>query len=339
MLALLLALAGGLGRMRLLAAIQPPDVTQVILDCFELPSRAPPTAPAAPIPRNGLSDLEDRLHGSAPIRLATRRIAVDTLPKMVRRTLGQLGLLVAGLAAAVPAGAVPMAFQGTLSLVFSEGALGEITAQASGVTDVDTDSLRFALPAALFQLSGALDGPAAGPVERVEVEAANAAGWPDGEPRAPCTPLVCVAGGLGSMPLPGTLRLHLRDGPGVISLPMSLLGRVPSPPGGVLDVTVGSASGVTARLAGREWVPWTWTAWAATTAPFPDTVHRDDDRTPGGAGLLQLVTPIRISIDGDFRSGLSGYARLDLRFVPEPGALGLVATGLLGLASLAVCAR
>jgi len=34
------------GRMRLLAAIQPPDVTQAILDCLELPSRAPPIAPA-----------------------------------------------------------------------------------------------------------------------------------------------------------------------------------------------------------------------------------------------------------------------------------------------------
>ncbi len=40
------------GRMRLLAAIHPPDVTQAILDCLELPSRAPPTVPA-------VSDLEE----------------------------------------------------------------------------------------------------------------------------------------------------------------------------------------------------------------------------------------------------------------------------------------
>ena len=38
--------------MRLLATIQAPDVTQAILDCLELPSRAPPTA--APVP-----DLDD----------------------------------------------------------------------------------------------------------------------------------------------------------------------------------------------------------------------------------------------------------------------------------------
>jgi len=36
------------GRMRLLAAIQPPDVTQAILACLDLPSRAPPVAAALP---------------------------------------------------------------------------------------------------------------------------------------------------------------------------------------------------------------------------------------------------------------------------------------------------
>ena len=35
------------GRMRIMAAIHPPDATRRILDCLGLPSRAPPTAPAA----------------------------------------------------------------------------------------------------------------------------------------------------------------------------------------------------------------------------------------------------------------------------------------------------
>jgi hypothetical protein len=38
------------GRMRLLAAIQPPEVTQAILGCLDLQSRAPPTAAALPDP-------------------------------------------------------------------------------------------------------------------------------------------------------------------------------------------------------------------------------------------------------------------------------------------------
>jgi hypothetical protein len=34
--------------MRVLAAIHPPDATQAILECLDLPSRAPPRAPALP---------------------------------------------------------------------------------------------------------------------------------------------------------------------------------------------------------------------------------------------------------------------------------------------------
>ena len=42
--------------MRLLAAIQPPDVTQAILACLGLPSCAPPAAPALTDPH----DAEER---------------------------------------------------------------------------------------------------------------------------------------------------------------------------------------------------------------------------------------------------------------------------------------
>ncbi len=38
------------GRMRLLAAIHPPEATEAILECLDLPSRAPPTAGALPDP-------------------------------------------------------------------------------------------------------------------------------------------------------------------------------------------------------------------------------------------------------------------------------------------------
>jgi hypothetical protein len=34
------------GRLRIIAAIHPPDTTRKILDCLGLPSRAPPLAPA-----------------------------------------------------------------------------------------------------------------------------------------------------------------------------------------------------------------------------------------------------------------------------------------------------
>jgi hypothetical protein len=44
--------------MRLIAAIQPPDVTAAILHCLELPSRGPPAVPAVPDPEEWPGDFE-----------------------------------------------------------------------------------------------------------------------------------------------------------------------------------------------------------------------------------------------------------------------------------------
>ena len=41
-------------RMRILAAIHDPTAVQAILECLDLPSRPPPTAPARPDPAEGL---------------------------------------------------------------------------------------------------------------------------------------------------------------------------------------------------------------------------------------------------------------------------------------------
>jgi hypothetical protein len=48
------------GPMRILAAIHPPDTTRAMLECLELPSRAPPIDPARP-------DGEKDLVGAAPL--------------------------------------------------------------------------------------------------------------------------------------------------------------------------------------------------------------------------------------------------------------------------------
>jgi hypothetical protein len=56
------------GRMRILAAIHPPDVTQAILECLQLPSRAPPAAAARP------NDAEE----GGPRSISMREAALDT---------------------------------------------------------------------------------------------------------------------------------------------------------------------------------------------------------------------------------------------------------------------
>ena len=49
------------GRLRILAAIHPPDVTRKILDWLGLPSRPPPLTPAAPADTFPLQWAEDRV--------------------------------------------------------------------------------------------------------------------------------------------------------------------------------------------------------------------------------------------------------------------------------------
>jgi len=56
--------------------------------------------------------------------------------------------------------------------------------------------------------------------------------------------------------------------------------------------------------------------------------------SPGGAGTLVLVTPLRIVTN--VAGSLAGFGVLTLTYVPEPGTLVLVG---LGVASLAVLGR
>lgn len=56
--------------------------------------------------------------------------------------------------------------------------------------------------------------------------------------------------------------------------------------------------------------------------------------TPAGGGSLSLVTPIAISFPGGIGArfgGFLGAARLELQFVPEPGALAMLGSGALAL--------
>jgi hypothetical protein len=86
--------------------------------------------------------------------------------------------------------------------------------------------------------------------------------------------------------------------------------------------------------------PWTTGTVTARATDYPATslVYKGtDQRTPGGAGNIQLVTPFVVRYTEN-RTPWTGYqvgvAIADLQFVPEPGALLMLASGLTALAGL-----
>jgi hypothetical protein len=71
---------------------------------------------------------------------------------------------------------------------------------------------------------------------------------------------------------------------------------------------------------------------ALNTAPHTIMGTGVDNRTAGGAGTLVLVSPTVVNLGA--LGTLASIATLTLTYVPEPGTLLLLATGVAGLAAI-----
>jgi hypothetical protein len=70
---------------------------------------------------------------------------------------------------------------------------------------------------------------------------------------------------------------------------------------------------------------------AAAGIPVTITATAYDKRTAGGAGTVQLVAPVNAKLNGGLLGTLPVVGILTLQFVPEPGTLLLVGSGIVGL--------
>ena len=148
--------------------------------------------------------------------------------------------------------------------------------------------------------------------------------------------MLSVAGGPlggfgGAIPILGTLRICLGagcdDGPFAdISLPLSVVGAggTTATPGGTFQVVGAPWSTAQTTLTGTGFV-----SYFAGSREGPGGLA-SSTALPGG--FLSVVTPARVVIPNLGELGF--VAMLDVRFVPEPGGLALLATGAAGLASL-----
>jgi hypothetical protein len=238
------------------------------------------------------------------------------------------------------AGAEPRDFEASLRIVID--ALPEVTAQGSGVAEVDPVSGAFTLPAGVLQFSAVLPGTPWACLESLAL----------GTPNNPF--LVNAIGSFDpaasslalSMPLVGVALFQFCNlfATGTTTLPFSFVGGVPPgfTTGFTFTSTPASSTGL-ALISGRGFTTGVvnlvtgeaiFTDGTTLSTNVVGAVTGSDSRTPAWGGSMRFVTPIVIAA-GTFADGFpipTGFAELSLTFAPEPGPL------LLGLAALGTLA-
>ena len=226
-------------------------------------------------------------------------------------------LLVFGLAG--QAHAVSLGFSGSLSVQIAT--LDPVVLPGAGTATINGSGgpghlTGLTLPEGVFQVAAIVvpvTDPGAFPIAGVQVTAANGAGNFTGSGGA----------GLGgSMPINGTSKVCL-FGPCAsavanLNVPLTVVGQ-----GGTALVT----GAVNLTVVGAPWTTGTAAIGATTLMGGVDPASN----TGAPSGTVTLVTPIFISSNIGASAVVPAFALLSLHFVPEPGTLLLIGSGIAGL--------
>lgn len=213
--------------------------------------------------------------------------------------------------AAAPAGAVTLTASGTLGVAI--GALPAVTVGGSPAPIlVSSGSGDFTQPVSMFSAAVVLPTQlftGVSLISSLNVTVANAS--------------MAVSGGTGNAGLNGTAIVGVLGGLINLLIPLSPVGA-----GGVISP---AAAGLMITVTGHNWTTGVGAVTGLSSATplggFTNTVTLagSDTRTAGHQGSILLVSPFRVMSGAT--GTLTGFATQLLTFVPEPGTLLLIGSG------------
>jgi len=261
-------------------------------------------------------------------------------------SMRRLVLLLASMLIAGPAGAKTLDWHGTMDLELWQG--NAITYQGSGVATVNDSGGETHL--STLRLAGGITGSGVipitdpettGTIKSVRVDTARlGTGTFSGISGAP--PLNPPA----VLPIPGSARVCIFQANCALNLPLSLTlndGNTGLGAGGLL--TLGGNGSIRISIEAAPWTLATVSGLTQTAGGNFKTLSRvgflhgagsSNSSTAAPSGVIQLIAPQQVRTSGvpGNSSRVALFSTLTLHFIPEPGLLLLIASGVLGLGLL-----